>query len=222
MKRKLPLLIVLITGIFGVLTYIIPHPIVQNTDAVMRNDILRIIGAFSLVLGIGSIIRHHLLKIKRKAPHWPYSWITIISLIVGALVGLFGGIDPARPGILPTQVGKFSFHIQTLYTSVIVPLGATMFALLAFFMASAAYRAFRARNFEATLLLIAAFILMLGAVPLTRVLAKPVPAFAEWILAVPNTAAKRGIGFGVSLGILATSLKIILGIERGWLGGGEE
>jgi uncharacterized membrane protein len=221
MKRKLPLLIVLVTGIFGVLTYIIPHPIVQNTDAVIRNDILRIIGAFSLVLGVGSILRHHFLKIQRKAEHWGYSWITVITLFVSAIIGLFGGIDPTRPGLLPTHIGGFDFHIQTLFTGIMVPLGATMFALLAFFMASAAYRAFRARNFEATLLLVAAFILMLGAVPLTRVLIKPLPAFAEWILAVPNTAAKRGIGFGISLGILATSLKIVLGIERGWLGGGE-
>ncbi|MBM3330413.1 hypothetical protein FJY68_01020 [candidate division WOR-3 bacterium] len=221
MKRKLPLIIVLVTGIFGVLTYIIPHPIIQDTDAVFRNDILRVIGAFSIVLGIGSILRHHFIKIKRKAEHWGYSWITVVALFVSAIIGLFGGIDPTRPGLLPTQVGGFSFHIQSLFTGLIVPLGSTMFALLAFFMASAAYRAFRARNLEATLLLVSAFILMLGAVPLTRMIVRELPSFAEWILAVPNTAAKRGIGFGISLGILATSLKIILGIERGWLGGGE-
>jgi hypothetical protein len=221
MKRKLPLIIVLVTGIFGVLTYIIPHPIIQDTDAVFRNDILRVIGAFSIVLGIGSILRHHFLKIRRKAEYWGYSWITVVALFVSAIIGLFGGIDPARPGLLPTHIGNFSFHIQSLFTGLIVPLGSTMFALLAFFMASAAYRAFRARNVEATLLLVSAFILMLGAVPLTRMLVKELPSFAEWILAVPNTAAKRGIGFGISLGILATSLKIILGIERGWLGGGD-
>ncbi len=220
MKRRLPLLIVLLSGIFAALAFVIPHPTVRSVDEVFRNDVLRIITAFSLVLGIGSILRHHLIKIKRKAEHWPFSWVTVISLFVSAIIGLLGGIDPNRPGILPTSIGGFSFHIQNLFTNIMVPLGATMFALLAFFMASAAYRAFRARNFEATLLLIAAFVLMIGAVPLTRVIARPLPAFAEWILAVPNTAAKRGIGFGVSLGIFATSLKILLGIERGWLGGG--
>ncbi len=216
-------MIVLILGIFAAVAFVIPHPIVQNVDTTMRNDVVRIITAFSLVLGVGSIIRHHWVKIKRKAEHWPFSYVTLLTLAITAILGLFGGINPESPGFLfRGAAGGFlaQFHIQTIYDNIMIPLGATMFALLAFFMTSAAYRAFRARNFEATLLLVAAFILMLGAVPLGRMLIKPLPAFAEWILTVPNTAAKRGIMFGVGLGTIATSLKIILGIERGWLGGG--
>jgi hypothetical protein len=220
MKKRLPLLIVLVMGIFAVIAFAIPHPIVQSIDETVRNDVIRIITAFSIVLGLGSIIRHHIIKIQRRAEHWPFSWVTLIALAVSAVIGLFGGMDPATKSLLPTSIGGFSFHMQSLYEHVMIPLGATMFSLLAFFMASAAYRAFRARNFEATLLLIAAFVMMLGAVPLGRMLIPPLPDFAEWILAVPNTAAKRGITFGVGLGIFATSLKILLGIERGWLGGG--
>ncbi len=213
-------MIVLITGIFGAVAFFVPYPAIRSADEIMRNDVQRIIAAFSLVLGVGSIVQHHLIKIQRKTQFWQYSYITLIALVVTAIIGLFGGIDVTRPGILPTRIGNFSFHIQTIYSNMMVPLAATMFSLLAFFMSSAAYRAFRARNLEATLLLLAAFIMMLGAVPLGRLIHHQLPAFAEWILAVPNTASKRGILFGVELGIFATSLKIILGIERGWLGGG--
>ncbi len=220
MKKRLPLILVLVTGIFGAVTYFIPHHSIQAADESMRNDVMRIIAAFSLVLGLGSILQHHFHKIQHKAQNWQYSWLTVVTIFVTGVIGVFGGMDPSHPGILPTQIGSFSFHMQTLYMNMLVPLGATMFSMLAFFMASAAYRAFRARSFAATLLLAAAFVLMLGAVPLGRMIFHPLPSFAEWILAVPNTAAKRGINFGIQLGMLATSLKILLGIERGWLGGG--
>ncbi len=220
MQRRIPLILVLLTGLFGAFAFFVPHGAVRAVDEVMRNDVQRILAAFSLVLGVGSIVQHHLMKIQRKSTFWQYSWITLVALLLTAVIGVFGGIDPNRPGILPTHIGGFSFHIQTIFSNMMVPLAATMFSMLAFFMASAAYRAFRARTFEATLLLVAAFILMLGAVPLGRLIHRELPAFAEWILAVPNVASKRGILFGVALGSLATSLKIIIGVERGWLGGG--
>ncbi len=217
MKIRLPLLLVLITGIFGVLTYVIPHSAIQNADNEFRNSALVIIGAFSLVLGVGSIIRHHIDKVQRKREHWEYSWVLLLSLLITAIIGLFGGIE--GNGHLPTHIANFHFDIQTIFLRMDVPLGATMFSILAFFMSSAAYRSFKARSLEATLLLFAAFIVMFGSVPLSAYVSPKIPHFAEWILTVPNTAAKRGMGFGIALGGLATSLKIILGIERGWLGG---
>ena len=98
---------------------------------------------------------------------------------------------------------------------------ATIFSLLAFFMASAAFRAFRARSFDATMLLITASIVTIGRVPIGQFFYKNMPEVVEWILSYPNMAAQRGIIIGVQLGMIATSLKIILGIERRYLGGGK-
>ncbi len=219
MQRTLPLIIVFVFGIFGIIPFLVPHPGIQHTDEFLRNDLLRILAAFALVLGLGSLLRVHFDKIKRKTENWQFSWVLLITFFITSIIGLFGGVEGTGP--LPVRIGNFPFDIQTIYLNVEVPLGATMFALLSFFMASASYRAFRARSTEATLLLISAFIVMIGILPLGNQISPKIPSFAQWIMDVPNVAGKRGIAFGIALGSLATALKIILGIERSWLGGGE-
>jgi hypothetical protein len=43
----------------------------------------------------------------------------------------------------------------------------------------------------------------------------------EWVMNVPGTAARRGIMMGIAMGAVATSVKIIFGIEKQYLGGGD-
>ncbi len=110
-----------------------------------------------------------------------------------------------------------------IYRYIFTPLSSTMFALLAFFVASASYRAFRARNKEATLLLVAGFLVMLGAVPIGEMLSIPgvfsVAEVSDFIMNVPVMSVQSGIMIGVALGVISTSLRLILGIERSHLGG---
>jgi len=192
-------------GILMIIQFFSPHPVSQQFfDTIIKW--IRIISAFALVLGVRSISLRHIETVRRKRSGFIYSLFTLISMVVTALLGLIFGVGAQAP-------------IRLIFNNIMVPLGATMFSILAFYMASAAYRAFRARTFEATLLLIAAFIVMLGMVPIGNLISPHFSSIAEWLLSVPNMAAKRGILFGVALGVIATSLKIILGIERGWLGG---
>jgi hypothetical protein len=100
-----------------------------------------------------------------------------------------------------------------------------MFALLAFFIASAAFRAFRVRTVEAGWLAAAALIVMIGRVPIGDMLTGFLPpalqlsSLQDWIMEVPQNAAKRAILMGAALGIMATGLRVILGIERSYLSG---
>ncbi|MBD3236414.1 MAG: hypothetical protein GF330_06910 [Candidatus Eisenbacteria bacterium] len=218
MKSKLPLALLILMGIFGITSRFIPHPGAEALNAYLRDTLLRIISAFALILGLGNLILRHWSKIKKKEENYGSSYVLLISLTVTAIIGLFGGTS--GEGILPTRIGEFSFDVNTLYDKVMIPLGATMFSLLAFYMASAAYRSFRAKNTLAFLLLASAFIVMLGQVPLGQALWSELPSVSHWIMTVPNTAAKRGIDLGITLGVTATLLKILAGIERSWLGGG--
>ncbi|MCL6466608.1 MAG: hypothetical protein K6T77_07690 [candidate division WOR-3 bacterium] len=208
MRRSLPLAICLIMGIVMMVQFFVPHPIsVGFYD--LTTKWIRIVSAFALVLGVGSLILYHLDRLQRRRAGWVYSIVTLVALVVTAVIGLVWGVKPGSP------------LQEVIFKNMLVPLNASMFAILAFYMASAAYRAFRARTKEAALLLIAAFIVMLGMVPVGAAIWGKLPEVAEWILSVPNMAAKRAIVFGVALGAIATSLKVILGIERGWLGGGK-
>ena len=117
------------------------------------------------------------------------------------------------------------------YEYALKPLTATMFALLAFYVASAAFRAFRYKNFEALLLLLTAFIILLGRTYSGVWLTSGLPDWLSglkienlslFILQVINTAGNRAIMIGISLGIVSTSLKILLGVDRSYLGSGDD
>lgn len=207
MKRALPLAICLIMGIMMVFQFFVPHPLSQQFNSIINQWVV-VLSAFALVLGIGNLLGHHIMIIKRKRTGWQYSIVTILSMFLMAIAGLFFGID------------EKSLY-QKIYLNVLSPLGATMFALLAYYMTSAAYRAFRARSLEAGLLLGAAFVVMIGFMPIGYFVYPRLPDFAEWLMRIPNMASQRGILLGVAFGSVATALKIILGVERSWLGGKE-
>ena len=219
MRRQIPLMICFLCGIFMLVQFFIPHPAFVSIYKEILNW-ARVIGVFAVVIGVGTLIRLHYMRIARRSPGWNYSIIVFVGLAVTATTGIIGG----------TRGTWFVW----IYNNINVPLDATMFSLLAFFMASAAYRSFRARTVDATLLLAAAIIVMFGRVPIGDFLWQHIAPqsmvarapflsenVVEWIMSVPNMAARRGIMIGAALGAISTALKIILGVERSYFGGGQ-
>ncbi len=205
MKNEIPVAIAFVAGMLMVVSLFVPHPYVAEPAAITRSWAI-IITAFAYVLGVANIARISLHSVRNRSADWEYKAALIVSLFAMASLGIAGGI---RSG------GAFDWAYLNMY----VPMQATMFSLLAFYIASAAYRAFRARSVEATLLLVTAAIVMLGRVPIGEKIWGGFPAFTEWVMEVPNMAAKRGIMIGAALGAISTGLKMILGIERSYLGG---
>lgn len=178
-----------------------------------------IISAFAIWLGSMNLLKIAIEKISKRKKDWIFSAVTIASFFLILIIGLFfsGGRQYIEQGS----------GFDWLYRNIYSPLSATMFALLAFFVASAAYRAFRARNAQATVLLLAAFIIMAGRTPfgdwISQMLFLPegwwISNLTNVIMNYFNVAGQRAIMIGISLGVISTSLRIILGIERSHLGG---
>jgi len=215
MKRQLPLAVAFLAGLVFLFQFFSPHPWPDYMAGRMLKWTI-VIGFFALCLGIISIWLTHLPKVVKQAPGWGYNAVTLGAFLAMAISGIVWGKDPGTPFIW-------------MYNNLLNPITATMFGLLAFFIASAAYRAFRVRSLLATILLVSSVVVMMGRVPigdfvLDRLLSPLhlhgiLGAAADWLLNYPNVAAKRALGVGVGLGQAAIALKILLGIERSYLGG---
>ncbi|MBI3302601.1 MAG: hypothetical protein HYZ72_11100 [Deltaproteobacteria bacterium] len=208
-KRSLPVVLTFVLGVTFALQYYVPHP----ASEVLLSEVSvwnQIIAGFATILGVASLLHVHSRKIQRQEAGWGYSVVMYLSMLITLGAGIWSG-------------GKGEgTAFGWVYNYVLVALQSTMFSLLAFFVASAAYRAFRARSPEATVLLLAAVLVMFGRVPLGEYLVAGIGQVSDWVMSVPNTAGQRGILIGISLGGIATSIKIIFGIERSYLGGGRE
>jgi hypothetical protein len=197
------LALVFITGVMLVVQYFVPHDYSEFIYEYSLDWVI-VIGIFATALGIWSLVKVTTTKVKRRQEGWGYNVITLVGLAVMLIAGPIWGIEEG------TIFMKFFWYIYT-------PIQATMFSLLAFFIASAAYRAFRVRSLVATVLLVSALVIMLRLIPLGPI-SDLNQVVASWVLAVPNMAAKRAIAMGVGLGAMATALKVVVGIERSYMG----
>ena len=292
-KRQLPVIIMVSIGILTLLAHFIK---IESIGTWVEEDSLLwfdIIAAFAIFLGAFNLLKMHFSKIVKQKSDFQYSFILILGFFLMIFSGFFyHGTETIgneswdkgekfidinnneiwdegeefKDGVWGDHIKHPDSLFSWMFNSLFYPLDATMFALLAFFVASASYRAFRIRNFEASLLLTAGVLVMIGAVPIGAyipswmfvfillsllfafisplfkskdILIKAFlascillgismffwdPAFLNsksilfWIIAYPTVAGKKAIMIGVALGIVATSLRIIFGKDKSFLG----
>ncbi len=181
-------------------------------------------------LGIISLLGLHFRSLSRRKEGWGYSAVLVTAFFAMLVWGLLNAYNPG--GVVVPKVGFLNAQITNedmydlLFYGGFNNLDSAMFALIGFFIISASYRAFRIRSVEASLLMIAAVIVMLGQVTLGQAMTHNLPAtglwsnfrlenMAQYILVQINTPALRAIYFGIGVGFLATSLRLWLSLERG-------
>jgi cytochrome bd-type quinol oxidase subunit 2 len=194
--RLIPTAIAIAVGLVTLLDYFYTQPLLDEIGKAFKQWTI-ILTAFALLLGLINLLQVHLTRIVRR--HEASAGYSVIVVIVAAFVFVVGLLF-----MLP------SAPMTWIFDNVYAPLQGAFFALVAFFLATAAYRALRARNLETTWMLIAALVVFAGQTPILGVLADA----REWVLNIPSTAGVRGILIGVALGTIATALRLLVGLDR--------
>jgi len=217
LRREIPFIITLVVGIVFLLapltTGAIPGLGVEFKfiTATYFAPWMTIIAGFATGLASVNLIRIHGNAISRKRSGWINSVALLVTLAFFFVYRTMVELNQANKAL--------ASGYANWYNNVLSPLSSAMFAVLAFYIASAAYRAFRARSLEATVLLVAAVLVMLGAAPIGAQFWTKFPVIQQWLLNVPNMIGQRAIIMGAAIGGFATSLRILIGLERGHLGG---
>jgi hypothetical protein len=218
MRSTLPVIVAFLSGIAMVISFFFnPDKTILGK---LEPEILvwaTIIAGFSMMLGVVSLVQVNLRAVIRRKKDWIFNLLTLVSMLVM-------GIPALLPSDWSPLFGDTKGSIYDwLFLYLDKPMMATMFGMLAFYIASAAYRAFRARSAEATLLLITAALVMLWRVPMGESLLRSIHTslpdlINTYIMNGVNMAVQRGIVIGAALGAASMSLRIVLGIERTYMG----
>jgi len=160
---------------------------------------------FAVWLGFLTAARIHIHNIQRRTPGiWYFSIVMFLSCLIPFLAAL---PEIAKPSI---ETPIYTWPFNWIYT----PLGAALYATTGFYIFSAAYRAFRARSVEATILLVAGCLVMLGNAPVGELIWDKIPYINEWLQLTGQTPGMRALNITAALGIVYFGLRVAIGAEK--------
>lgn len=209
-SRGIPMTITFVVGILMIVSYYFGSSVVVLKDAsTVVQKWTVIVAAFALIIGLINISRIHVNHIIRRTKgQWMFSLWCLAIMYIMLAAGLLG--TTKNPGY------------QWLYTWVFLPIDATMYSSLAFFISSAAYRAFKARNIESAIMLVSGIVVMLMNAPIGTIIWSGFPVVGSWIMKTPVVGAQRAFMITFVLGTVALGVRTLLGMERGYLGREED
>jgi len=202
--REIPLAIFSICMLLPVLGAHLNVPILEESgDNIVTWGVY--MANFALLLGLIVSLRYHLKFISKKEPEqWPFSILTITCAFTMLLSSF----------IMPTLQ-------EWLYENLFQPAVITVTSFVGFYGYNAIYGGFRARNKYVLVFLLSAVFVMFTYMPMVELVAPLLPGIGNWINSVPTTAGMRGIIIGIAVGLIAMTIRTVLGYEKAFMGGSE-
>jgi len=206
-------------------------------DAVTAvGDLSNTLTAFLLGLGIYSLLRIHSKRLFSGHKDSFFSAILLFSMVLMIVFGYWDWYDNKFAADAAQYQFEAHWHWWNyanyfLFDGLLQQMDAAMFSIIAFYILSAAYRAFRIRSVEATVLLATALIVMLSLMGAVEFFWNngvdslghgnlfmdnfKLTEISKWIRDTFQNSGLRALDFGVGLGALAMGLRLWLSLERG-------
>lgn len=198
---QIPTFIIVFVGLVMFGDYYLRLPYVPNIAGFLTRAGV-VITTIAMILGAVNVIRiHGGYLVRRARGQWPFSLALLSVMLIMFITGL---VPPLATH--PVHIWLFQWIWTRGYLA--------LWCLPAFFIATAAFRAFRVRSWEGTVLLISGFIMMLYSAPFGSVLAPAITPVGDWFLQVPNMGSQRGITLAAAVGAIVFGIRIFLGRER--------
>jgi hypothetical protein len=198
--RFIATIFAIVSGITVLLGYFYPIPLLLQLRLLLTNWAV-IIAAAAVLIGIYNLIAVHSEKIQNKEKGSANSWVLIISLILTIIFLIYGVFS-----------GTQEFVTRLVADAFIVPVEASLMAILTVTLIYASIRLLRRRlDVMSVLFLVAAVLFLIAFMPTP--LSSGNPAIAQFV-SVFSTGGARGLLIGIALGVLLTGLRIIFGVDR--------
>ena len=187
------------SGLIVLLGYFYPIEPLLQLRFLLTNWAM-IIAAMAVLIGIYNLVAVHMEKIRARQKNAAYGGVLVLSLIITFAFGLVFGPDDV--------------WMRTAMDAVIVPVEASLMAILAVTLIYASIRLFRRRvDVMSVLFLIAAIFFLIAIMPTPL---GPIPGdqILLQFIGMFSRGGARGLLLGIALGTLLTGLRIIFGVDR--------
>jgi len=197
--RVIATVLAIASAVIVLLGYFYPIPLLLQLRGLLTNWAM-IIAAMAVLIGIYNLVAVHMEKIRTRQKDSAYGGVLVVSLIITFGFGL--------------AFGPNDIFMRTAMDAIIVPVEASLMAILAVTLIYASIRLFHRRvDVTSVLFLVAAILFLIAILPTP---AGPIPGdqILLQFMGMFSRGGARGLLLGIALGTLLTGLRVVFGVDR--------